>query len=155
MAVLAAMATLAAGACGGDDPPSVAVAEPPTAAPATDDDAAAEDAADDTSGDAGGSGPAAGGSGPCATAPAANVDGGYPEANLPAVQVRTDELVAAFDAAEGRFCIDGGDITYFLVYDFPSDGFHSLDVCGSVFSYFEGDFERAGIVYTDDQLLCG
>jgi len=143
VAILASSA-LVVGACGGDDDsPTVAIDDPPAVAPA-DEPAESEPAASDT-----------GAAGPCATAPGANVDGGYPEANLPAVQARTDALVTAFDAVDGRYCIDGGDITYFLVYDFPADGFHSLEVCGSVFINFEGDFERAGIIYTDDEVLCG
>lgn len=107
---------------------------------------------DDGGGDAGGPG---GASGACASAPSGNVDGGYPAENLAAVQERTAELVEYFEAVEGRYCIDDGDITYFLVYDFAADGFHSLDVCGSVFTYFEGDFESATLVYTDEESPCG
>ena len=35
------------------------------------------------------------------------------------------------------------------------DGFHTLDVRGSVFTYFEGDFEGAAVVYTDATVRCG
>ncbi len=103
-----------------------------------------------------GSGGESGGGGECAAAPAANEPGAYPADSLPAVEARTDELVATFEAADGRYCIDSaGDITYFLIFDFAEDGFHSLDVCGSVFTYFEGDFEGAAVVYTDATVRCG
>lgn len=99
---------------------------------------------------------ASGSSGECGSAPEENTPGDYPAANLPAVEQRTDELVGYFDAVDGRYCIDaGGDITYFLIYDFAEDGFHTLDVCGSVFTYFEGDFEGAAVVYTDATVRCG
>lgn len=72
------------------------------------------------------------------------------------MQQRSDELVGYFEAVDGRYCIDSaGTITYFLIYDFAEDGFHTLDVCGSVFTYFEGDFEGAAVVYTDATVRCG
>lgn len=117
--------------------------------------AGADSAGSDGETDGSGSGDAGGASGACASAPSGNVDGGYPAENLPAVQERTAQLVEYFEAVKGRYCIDGGDITYFLVYDFAADGFHSLDVCGSVFTYFEGDFESATLVYTDEESPCG
>ncbi|RZS57778.1 hypothetical protein EV141_1498 [Microcella putealis] len=94
--------------------------------------------------------------GECGSAPDENTPGDYPAANLPAVEQRTAELVGYFEAVDGRYCIDAaGEITYFLIYDFAEDGFHTLDVCGSVFTYFEGDFEGAAVVYTDATARCG
>ena len=110
----------------------------------------------DSGDDASPSDPDSGASGECTEAPAENVAGDYPAANLPAVEQRTADLVGFFEASDGRYCIDAaGDITYFLVYDFAEDGFHTLDVCGSVFTYFEGDFEGAAVVYTDTTVRCG
>jgi len=140
---LTASVALSLTACAGasDPPPADA---PPPAAEAPNDPGAGADA---------GSGGAAG---DCAAAPTANEPGAYPAENLPAVQARTDELVSVFDAADGRYCIDAaGDITYFLLFDFAEDGFHSLEVCGSVFTYFEGDFEGAAVVYSDATVRCG
>lgn len=135
-AVCLTAAVLALGGCASPDAQDTPV--PPAA-----------EGADDGAGANGGA------SGGCASVPSGNVDGGYPAENLPAVQERTNQLVEVFEAAEGRYCIDGGIITYFLVYDFAADGFHGLDVCGSVFTYFEGDFENATLVYTDVESPCG
>lgn len=132
----------------GDAPTADTPAPAASDAPAETDDTSAEDLDDDSTG--------GGGSGECGSAPEENTPGDYPAANLPAVEQRTDELVGYFDAVDGRYCIDaGGDITYFLIYDFAEDGFHTLDVCGSVFTYFEGDFEGAAVVYTDATVRCG
>ena len=93
---------------------------------------------------------------PCATLPDSDITNGYPAANLPFVEERLDFLVANYEGVDGRFCVtDGGDIWYYLVFDFPADGFHGLDVCGTIFNYFEGDFEHAALAYTDETSFCG
>lgn len=146
--LLGVVLTGCAGSAAEDAPAAEA---PPSTAPEAE--TAEDDGGDGDSGDGDGAG---GVSGECAEAPDENVDGDYPAANLPAVQERTSELVGYFEAVDGRYCIDSaGDITYFLIYDFAEDGFHTLDVCGSVFTYFEGDFEGAAVVYTDGTVRCG
>lgn len=132
----------------GDAPAADAPAPAASDAPAETDDTPTEDPDDESTG--------GGGSGECGSAPDENTPGDYPAANLPAVEQRTAELVGYFEAVDGRYCIDAaGEITYFLIYDFAEDGFHTLDVCGSVFTYFEGDFEGAAVVYTDATVRCG
>lgn len=142
--------TLVVAGCAGPADEDASPADSPTAAAS--DTAIPDDASGgDSDGDS-----ADGGSGECASAPDTNAPGDYPAGNLPAVEQRTADLVGYFEAVDGRYCIDSaGDITYFLIYDFAEDGFHTLDVCGSVFTYFEGDFEGAAVVYTDATVRCG
>lgn len=115
-------------------------------------DGATPDGSTDIDGDSAANTPGA----PCAALPTENIPNGYPDANVPAIETRLAGLADWYEAVDGRYCVtDDGDIWYFLVFDFPADGFHALDVCGTIFNRFEGDFERAALAYTDDLKFCG
>ncbi len=92
----------------------------------------------------------------CRTVPTENIGNGYPEANLRYVGENADRFAQRYGATQGRYCVDAkGNINYFLFFDRASEGFHGLEVCGSIFTSFEGDFERAWLVYTDELNRCG
>ena len=92
----------------------------------------------------------------CRSVPKENTGNGYPEANLRHVRENTDSFAQRYAATQGRYCVDTrGNINYFLFFDRASEGFHGLEVCSSIFTSFEGDFERAWLVYSDKLKRCG